>query len=313
MRQVQITTSYSGTGYGLFTGFISSWNWTWKDQAADYAEVTIQCVDAFRLFALANVTTVPGSSAGQLPGPRIDDILDAISWPTQLRSISTGDTPLLADPGTARTALAAIQTIETSDVGAFFIDANGKATYYSRLELATKATETQTLFSDTGSDVAYQDLDIDLDDTQLANQVSYERTGGTAQIVSNAQSISDYFLRTYSQTNLMMETDDLALRRATSVLYYKEEPRLRVDSMTLDLSSVSNRIVPGLSLDIGDPIQVTRTVANGTTLVAPVIINGISHDITPDRWRTKFSTAYPLSTAFILGSSEFGILGTSTL
>ena len=43
------------------------------------------------------------------------------------------------------------------------------------------------------------------------------------------------------------------------------------------------------------------------------IINGVNHDITPERWTTRFSTAYPLSTAFILGSNQFGILGTNTL
>lgn len=313
MRQVQITTTYSGTGYALFTGFISSWDWSWTDQAADYATVTISCVDGFRLLALSNLTTVAGATAGELPGPRIDDLLNAVSWPTQLRSIATGDTTLQADPGTARTALAAIQLIETTDVGAFFIDPDGKATYLSRLELAARASGTPTAFSDDGTGVAYQSLDVDLDDTELANQVSYTRAGGTAQVVTDSQSISDYFLRSYAQTGLMMDTDLQAELRARSVLIYKATPRLRVDSINLDLSSVSNRIVPGLSLDIGDPITVHRTMAGTTTLDTRVVVNGVNHDITPDRWRVRFSTAYPLSTSFILGSSEFGILGTSTL
>lgn len=313
MRQVQVTTTYNGTGYALFTGFISSWDWSWADQAADYATVTISCVDGFRLLALSNITTVAGATAGELPGPRIDDILNAVSWPTQLRSIATGDTTLQADPGTARTALAAIQLIETSDVGAFFIDPDGRATYYSRLELASKASGTATAFKDDGTGIGYQQLDVDLDDTELANQVSFTRAGGTAQVVSDNASISAYFLRSYAQTNLMMDTDNQALLRATSVLYYKRTPRLRVDSINLDLSEVSNRIVPGLSLDIGDPITVQRTMAGTSTLNARVIVNGVNHDITPDRWRVRFSTAYPLSTAFVLGSSQFGILGTSTL
>ena len=111
----------------------------------------------------------------------------------------------------------------------------------------------------------------------------------------------------------MMETNALALARATSVLNYRREPRLRVDSITLDVSSVSNRVVPALDLDIGDPIVVHRDMAFSTELSVRVTVNGINHDITPDRWTTSFSTAYPLSTAFILGSVEFGILGTNTL
>jgi hypothetical protein len=111
----------------------------------------------------------------------------------------------------------------------------------------------------------------------------------------------------------MMETNATALARATQVLSYRKNPRLRVDSVTLDLSSNSNRVQPGLELDIGDPIIVRREMAAGTGFDLRVTVNGISHDITPDRWITRLTTAYPLSTAFILGSTQFGILGTNTL
>jgi hypothetical protein len=313
MRQVKVTTAYLGTGYGIFTGFISSWDWTWADQAADYAIVTITAVDAFRFLQLAEITSVTGAANKDLPGERLDLILDEIDWPTNLRAIDTGDTELQNDPGTARQTLIACQVIEQSDLGAFFVDADGNITYLSRANLAIRASGAATEFNDDGTDIAYQDLDINLDETELANDVTFTRLGGSAQNVSDATSISDYGRRSYSQDGLMMETNALALNRANLVLAYRKTPRLRVDSITLDLSSVSNRIPAGLGLDIGDPIVVNRTMAAGTTFDLRVTVNGISHDITPDRWITRFTTAYPLSTAFILGSSEFGILGTNTL
>ena len=313
MRQVKISTTYLATDYPLYTGFITSWDWNWPDQGADYATVTVQCVDAFRLLSLSNFTTVTGGTAGNLPGVRMGQILDAVQWPSTLRSLGTGDTPLEADSGTERNALAALQTVEHSDLGALFVDATGTVTYLSRGELALRATQTPVVFNDNGANVEYQELDINLDDTDLANQVTIGRTGGTPQTVSNAQSIADYFTRSYSDTSLVMETDTVALSRATAILNYRKVPRLRVDSITLDLSSDSNRVIPGLSLDIGDPISVNRDMAAGTDLDVTITVNGISHDITPGRWRTRFSTAYPLSQAFILGSSQFGILGTSTL
>jgi len=313
MRQVKVTTAYLGTGYGIFTGFISSWDWTWADQAADYAIVTITAVDAFRFLQLAEITNVPGAANKDLPGERLDLILDEIDWPTNLRAIDTGDTELQNDPGTARQTLIACQVIEQSDLGAFFVDADGNITYLSRANLAVRASGAATEFNDDGTDIAYQDLDINLDETELANDVTFTRLGGSAQNVSDATSISEYGRRSYSQDGLMMETNAIALNRANQVLAYRKTPRLRVDSITLDLSSVSNRIPAGLGLDIGDPIVVNRTMAAGTTFDLRVTVNGISHDITPDRWITRFTTAYPLSTAFILGSSEFGILGTNTL
>ena len=175
------------------------------------------------------------------------------------------------------------------------------------------AAGTATTFDDDGTDISYQSLDVNLDETELANQVTFARLGGSDQTASDATSISEYFLRSYYQSGLMMKDNASALAQATSVLNYRKDPRVRVDSISLDLSSVSNRVVPGLSLDIGDPIVVNRTWANGTRFDVRVTVNGVSHDITPERWTTRFTTAYPLSTAFILDSAQFGILGTNTL
>jgi hypothetical protein len=313
MRQVRIETSYSGTGYFLFTGFITSWDWTWADQSADYALVTINAVDAFRLLQLSNIDNVTGAANKDLPGERINLILDEIGWPSSLRAIDDGDTELENDPGGIRDALGACQIIEQSDLGALFMDANGHVTYYSRNTLSMKASGTAVTFDDDGTDIAYQDLDINLDETELANQVTFTRLSGQPQPVSDQNSIDEYFLRSYARDGLMMETNALALARATSVLNYRKDARLRVDSITLDLSSVSNRVPAGLGLNIGDPIIVNRTMANATGFNLRVTVNGIEHDITPERWTTRFTTAYPLSTAFILGSTEFGILGTNTL
>jgi hypothetical protein len=313
MRQVRIQTEYSGTGYFLFTGFITSFDWTWADQSADYALVTIQAVDAFRLLQLSNIDNVAGAANKDLPGERINLILDAIGWPSSLREIDNGDTELENDPGGIRDALGACQIIEQSDLGALFIDANGHVTYLARTTLSERAAGTATVFNDNGTDIAYQNLDINLDETELANQVTFTRLSGSPQTVSDATSIDEYFLRSYAREGLMMETNALALARATSVLNYRKDPRLRVDSITLDLSSASNRVPAGLGLNIGDPIVVNRTMANNTGFDLRVTVNGINHDITPERWITSFTTAYPLSTAFILGSAQFGILGTNTL
>lgn len=313
MRQVRVHTTYSGSTYYLFTGFISSWDWEWADQAADYAIVTLRCVDAFRLLQLSNITTVTGAANKDLPGERLNLILDEIDWPATLRSIQDGDTELQNDPGDLRTALNACQLIEQSDLGAFFIGPDGYVTYLSRNGLSELASSTATVFDDDGTDISYQALDINLDETELANEVTFERLSGAPQTVSDASSIAEYFLRSYTRTGLMMENNPTALARATSVLAYRKEPRLRVDSITLDVSSVSSRVPAALGLDIGDPIIVNRSMANGTGFTVRVTVNGVNHDITPDRWTTSFTTAYPLSTAFILGSAEFGVLGTNTL
>jgi hypothetical protein len=313
MRQVRVTTTYNSTDYSIFAGYITSWDYNWPDQSVDFAIVTIQATDAFRLLQLANINTVTGAANKDLPGERINLILDEIGWPAGQRLIDDGDTELENDPGGFRSALSAIQTIEASDLGAFYIDHDGKAVYLSRATLSQRASGTAYEFDDNGVNIQYQDIDINYDETELANSVTLTRLSGQPQTASDAGSIAEYFLRSYNRSGLMMETNALALARATQILNYRKEPRMRIDSLTLDLSSDSNRVLPGLLMEIGDPVIVTKNIANGSDLTLRLTIQGHTSDITPDRWINTYSTAFPLSTAFILGSAEFGILGTNTL
>ena len=313
MRQLQIYTTYQGTTYPIYSGYIWSWDYDWTDPSVDYALVTVQCVDAFRLLALANITTVTGAANKDLPGERINQILDEIDWPASGRDIDTGDTELQNDHGEERTVLQALQTIEKSDLGALYVDHLGKVVYVDRANQASKAAGTPVYFDDIGTNVQYQDITVAYDDTELANEVTLTRYGGQPQTASDSASIDEYFLRSFSRSDLMMETNATALIRAGQILNYRKQVRLRIESLTLDLSQDQDRIEAGLSLEIGDPIVVRKTMAGGSHIDTRLTVQGHSHDITPSRWVTRLTTAQPLSTAFILGSAEFGVLGTSTL
>jgi len=312
MRQLQISCDYQGTNYALYSGYITSWDYEWADQSADYALVTVQAVDAFRILQLVNITSVTGASTHDLPGERIGQILDEVGWPVSARDLDIGTTELLNDPGTTRTALSAIQVVEESDLGAFYIANDGTAVYRSRVSLSQQGAGTPYYFDDTGTNIQYQGLDINFDETELANDITFASISGPSQNVFDQNSIDNYFVRTYERSDLMTFSNSDVLAQANRVLNYRKTPRLRIDSIKLDLSSDSNRVLPALAAEIGQPIVVTKTMAANTQIDLRITIQGHSHDITPDSWVTTFSTAYPLATAFVLGSSEFGILGTNT-
>jgi len=312
LRQVRISTSYSGSDYFLFSGYITSYDYEWQP-GADIAYVTIVAEDGFRLLYLADVDTLAGAAAGDLPGERIDQVLTAVNWPSSVTDIDLGDITLQDDPGGRRSALEVLQQVEATELGALFMAANGDVTFRSRSQVAGQASGTKTYFDDTNTNVQYQAIDVTLDDTDLANDVTVTRTGGTAQNAENAGSITQFFRRSLTRSNLLMETDAQALQQSNMILNYRDDVQLLVRSIGLDLSSVSSRVAAALELEIGDPIQVIRTQPGGSNITANVTVQGISHQITPETWFTELKTALPLATAFILGSSEFGILGTSTL
>jgi hypothetical protein len=312
MRQVKITTEYLGVEYALFSGFISSWDWDWP-KGTEFARVTIQADDGFRLLALSNVNNVTGAATGDLPGERINQLLDMIDWPADMRNIDDGTQELQNDPGGLRATLTAIQTVENTELGAFYMDGNGNARFKSRAAISEQASGTATTFADNGTGIDYQEVDVAFDETELSNVVSVTNHGGTAQIASDATSIADYFTRTYTLTELLGRNNAQALNIANLILNYRKNPRIRIESLTLDLSSNSDRVLPALSLDFGDPIFVVRTQSPTSVLDLRITVQGIEHTITPATWVTRLITREPLSTAFILGSTQYGILGTNTL
>lgn len=315
-NQVQITASYSGTTYALFTGYVQSWDYDWQP-GTGVSRVTIKATDAFRLFSLANITSVTGASAGQTAGARITNILNEISWPNTYRSIGTGAVTVQADPGTSRSALDAIQTLENTELGAFFVAGDGRVTFLSRSEVAARAAEsslTRADFRDTAGNYArYQEIDVSYDDQDLANVVTVTRPGGTAQTATDSASIDTFYRRSFNRSDVLMETDGQALNQANLILTYRSSIRQVVDSITTNLEIDATTATTVLNAELCKSVYIVRTPVAGPAITFLTQIQSISHDISPSTWRCTIGTAFPLSTAFVLGSSEFGILGTNTL
>ena len=311
-RQLRITARYGGHEYFLFSGYITSWDFEYE-KGFDGTFVKITAEDAFRTFNLIQIEEIPTSAPQDLPGTRINDILDVAGWPTSMRNISAGTTELLDDPWTVRTALSAMQTIEDTENGALYMDRAGNIVFKSRLNVAEQLGSTLTVFDDDGTDISYQEIDFSLDDTDLTNDVTVQAEGGDPQQVEDATSIASYFRRSLSRTGLMFYDDNDAYAQAKRILGYRKDVKLRINSVGLECSTESERVFPAITLNLNDPIQVWKTQPGGNRLNAILSIQGIDHDIRPDQWKTKFTTAFPLTTAFILGNTAFGILGTSAL
>lgn len=317
MRKVYISALYNGANYPLFSGYITSYTTTTPKYTGDIVYTTITAVDGFRLMQNAQVTTVASTPAGQLSGARINAILDQIAWPTSMRTISAGNTTMQADPGTLRTSLTAMQTVETSEYGAFYCGPNGNAVFKSRTEVVKSQASTPVVYSDTGAGIRYFNAVWIFNDTLVFNSGSATRVGGTAQTATNATSISKYFTHSYTATNLLMETDAVALDYIRSFIASNQETTSRVDALVLDLYAVDYDagIIAALDLDYLDPVTITTTqpAATGTsTLTKTEQIFGVAHSITPNTWKTTFTTIEPIIDGFIVGT-QYGRLGISPL
>jgi hypothetical protein len=316
MKKVQITATYGSVTYPIFSGFITSYVTTYPDESSvDLAMTTIQAVDAFRLAQLAQISTVAGASAGELSGARVNDILDQISWPASQRDIDAGLTTLQADPGTNRTALQALFTVANSEYGAIYVSADNNFVFQDRSVTVASVGATPTVFADDGSGISYFDATWILNDVLVFNKATITRAGGSPQVALNQASIDKYFLHSYFLDNLLMETDAVALDYAQAYVASRQETTIRVDAIVLDLytPSYNSGIVAALDLDFFDPITVKTTQPGGSTLEKTLQIFGVRMNITPNSWKTTFTTLEPVIDGFIIGNVDYGVLGQNVL
>ena len=316
MRKVQITATYGSVTYPVFSGFITGYSTSIpKAGTSDVALTTITAVDAFRLAANAQISTVAGTSAGQLSGARINNILDQISWPASMRDVDAGLTTLQADPGTARTSLAACQTCEITEFGAFYVDATGSFVFQDRSVTASSVAGTPVVFSDDGLGIDYFNAVWVLNDLLIFNSAQITATGLAVQTATDSASVTKYFLHSYNQQNLLMQTTGDALDYAQAFVASNAETTVRCDAIELDLytDNYNAGIIAALDLDFFDPLTISTAQPGSTTLTKTLQVFGKAMNITPNQWRVTMTTLEPIIDAFILDSALYGLLDTNVL
>ena len=316
MVKIQINAVSLSVTYPLYSGFITSFTTTSPTQALDDVVYTmIDAVDAFRLAQMAQITTVAGSTAGDLSGTRINQILDEIAWPASMRDVDAGQTTVQANSNNAATALNSMQKIELAEYGALYVDASGSFVFQDRSVTAGSIAAAPTVFADDGSGIPYFNAVWRLDDTLVYNSASITRTGGAAQVATNAASIAKYFAHSYNQTNMMMQTDAVALDYALAYCASRAETSTRCDAITLDLyrEDYAAGILAAMELDFFDNVTISTTQPGASTLTKTLQVFGVAYAITANSFKVTFTTLEPILDSFIIGSSLYGILDTSVL
>ena len=314
LRQIIIYATYATNDYFLFSGFITNYDTGFRQGNDELSTVTLKCVDGFKLLAGSAIDTVTGSGV-QLSGARVNAILDEIEWPVSLRNIDAGDSTLQADPGTARNALEALFTVEQSEFGGIFLDANGQVNFVSRDNLIATPAFPVYEFSDQGTDISYTNAVVAFDDTTLVNDVTITRLGGTAQNAFDQDSIDKFFLHSGTRSGILVQTNAEALNQAEGILATRKDPEIRIDSIQLNLYDDANPNKPlaGVDIELLDGVTVTKTTPGSTSVVQSSLVNAIHHDITKSSWMTTLYTTEPLLAGFVLNSDVSGILGSDVL
>jgi hypothetical protein len=311
LRKLRISATTATSDAFLFSGYTTEYRYTY-DQAEQMGYVDIYVSDAFRLYQLAQVEAVTDAGAGQSTGTRIGRLLNQINFPSNMRTLATGDSNCQADPGTLRTALGALKNAEFSEQGAFYMDGSGTAVFKDRSDVVSSISGTPIEFNQT-TGIPYKNLVFAFDDKLIINQAQMTRYGGTQQFAENATSVTKYFPHTYSQQELVIDTDANALNIARTYVATRAETTIRIDAMTLDLLDPAVPTDTVIGLDYFTNCRISNTQPDGSTIVKTLQVQGLAWDITPNRMQVTVTTLEPITDGFVIGSAERGIIGVSAM
>lgn len=311
LRKLRVSATVGGNSYYLFSGYTTDYAYSY-DQAENMAYVDISASDAFRLFNLASVISVTGASAGQDTGTRLNKILDTVQFPNGMRSISTGNSLTAADPATLRTSLSALQNVEFSEQGAFYITPEGNAIFKSRNEVISSAGATPIEFNQT-TGIPYKNLKFAFDDKLIINTATMTKVSGVAQTAVDSDSIATYFPHSISVPELVIDTDANAMNIAKIYVATRATTTIRIDEMTLDLFDPAVPTATILDLDYFDNVLITNIQPDLSTITKNLQVQGVAHTITPNSWITALTTLEPIVDGFIVGNNSYGVIGEDIL
>lgn len=311
LRKIRIAATTATTQHFLFSGYTTEYRYTYP-QGQETGYVDIYVADAFRLFNLAQVSTVADSGAGQSTGTRIGKILDQVNFPANMRTLATGQSSCIADPGTLRTSLAAVLNTAFCEQGAFYIDPSGTAVFKDRNTVVSSIAETPIEFNQS-TGIPYKNLVFAFDDKLIINQASMQRYGSTAQFYQNEASVLKYFPHQYSAQDLVIDTDANALNIAATYVTSRAETTIRIDSMTIDLLDTAVPTDTMIALDYFDVVRIENNQPDGSTIVKVLQVQGLAWEISPNAMTVKVTTLEPITDGFVIGSTERGIIGVSAM
>ena len=311
LRKIRIAATTETTQSFLFSGYVTDYKYTYPTgQELGYVDIT--CSDAFRLFAMANVTTITDATAGQTTGTRIGKILDQVDFPSSMRIIDTGSTTCQVDPATTRSSLAAIQVAEFTEQGAFFVRTGGEVEFKDRNDVVGSLAPAPIEFNQSGG-IPYSDLKYAFDDKLIINSATMTRVGGSTVSASDADSIARYFPHGMNVENLIAETDAQVQNIADIYVATRKETTIRIDAMTIDLLDPAVPTDTIIGLDYFDNVKITNVQPDGSTIVKTLQVQGLAWDITPNSMKCTVTTLEPIVEGFVIGSSTYGIIGQSIM
>jgi len=246
----------------------------------------------------------------ELSGVRVQRLLDQY-W-LGPKSVATGYLKMAPDfDYNGRTILDVIQEIQESERGLLYVDRKGTVVFEDRASRYANQVPV-AVFGE--NDSPYIEYDSDFDPTYTFSQTNLSRPDNSNfPVQTNSTSLANYGQRILTQT-LQCNTD-FDLQQA-SIFYLNRYANPKVRVTTIRMNPAANPALWSvlLPLEIGNRITVKRKTAALSTS-NDYYVEQIHHTVDAEtgEWTVNLQLSPVfVSTAWILGDSTYGILGSGT-
>jgi hypothetical protein len=308
-REVRVSCN----GYPVIYGFIDDLDIGY--QPNNRSVVSIQSSDALSTLTINNLpaVTVPA----ELSGARVTRILDLpeVAWPTDKRSIDTGNTELSdVDITEGTQTVSYLQLVGTSEAGQVFVSKDGKFVFKAR---NSPPGVIDVIFTDETSvpgftAIPFADLAVVYGSEELYNRIviSNNKVVPDEVTAEDAESQLLYGPRSYTVNGLLNNSATELQFLADFLLARFKEPQYRFQSLSVVLDvlteSQQNEV---LDLEIGNVVQVKFTPSGIPPAIEQFVrVIGINHEWSNNEKRINLSLERLDFSLFILDDAVFGVL-----
>ena len=309
-REIRISCN----GFPVIYGFVDDLDIAYEP--GNRSVVSFQAADALSSLTINNLPEVFPDV--ELSGARVTRILNLpeVAWPTDKRSIDTGNSFMSDTDITEGTqAVAYLQLIATSEAGEVFVSKDGKFVFKAR---NSPPGAIDLIFTDEGAIPGYTvipfaELGVVYGTEQLYNRIVLSNDFPSFPDEASAEDAESQLLygpRSYT-VNGLLNNDERDLQFLADFLLARfKEPQYRFSNLSVILDVLStaqqNEV---LDLEIGDVVQVRFTPSGIPPAIEQYVrVIGISHDWQNNEKRVNLALERLDFSLFILDDAVFGIL-----
>lgn len=282
---VRVVATWQGTSYTIWQGRVEQVD---CDMGQIPPRTTFRCVEALEWLAGLQVAEIETAAYhGDTTAARVGRILDIVGWSATDRALTGSRTMQPTTLG--ETALELCEQASRCEFGHFWVSRDGKMTLLPYESLASTTNRFTLSTTASATKIPYDTLKTSPGAAYLSNTVTIQQADEPvklSQTAENAASVGKYGLFAKTVDAPLLD-DAVALAVAQLMANRNALPATRIERIEFQAQCLGDLWDDLLQTELGDRVTVETVTFDGRSRTwTNLIIESLSHDITPVSWRT---------------------------